>query len=108
MTDKKPEAAKRIGWRWADGKMHDTPPPSSEAMTFTPTAAEPKPAEEAPAAPSWPPVPADFAFGDRSRLRIQAIDFALRLAALNHTPKTDAQLIADAGQIERWIAEAQK
>jgi hypothetical protein len=97
-------------WKWDDGKMHDEPPPSSEMLTPAPL--PPKRESETDPAPSTtaaevdlpPAVPADFAFSDRARLRVQAIDFVIRAASLRRDPVTAAQMIKEAEYLERWLA----
>lgn len=60
MTDEvKPDLSARKGWQWADGKMHDTPPPSSEAMVPSPVLPL-LPAEQTAPIAKRAEVPADF------------------------------------------------
>lgn len=98
------------GFLWADGKRHPEPPPSSEPFQAASASPPPPPADvsaagEPMAAPVHAPVPANFSFTDRSRLRSQALDFAIRAAALmRHQVANGAAILQDAEDIERWIA----
>lgn len=99
-------------WKWADGLMHDTAPPDGDDLVIPaePGWTPPEPATAAdkavPApAPALPPVPDGFVFDDRARLRVQALDFAIRGGqAVGLNLKSGAALLAEAELIERWLA----
>lgn len=91
---------------WLDGKLHDAPPPR-DADLVIPAPPDWKPPEAA--KPIWvgidmaaPDVPRDFAFTDRTRLRMAALDFVLRRAAGGPT-MTGQAILSEAEDLERWI-----
>lgn len=78
----------------------EAPPPSIPTEDRTPRPAS------APAVTARPAVPDNFAHTDRTRLRVQALEFALRGGELLRARVgTGAEILAEAEQIERWIAE---
>lgn len=95
-------------WKWADGAMHDKPPPRASELVIP---AEPGWKPPAPARKKEPAqrqqfaaVPEDYAFTDRARLRMQALDFAIRGGAVaGMRVSSGAELLAEAEIIERWI-----
>lgn len=96
-------------WKWLDGEMHDAPPPRSKDLVipaepgWKPPPAPAKTDIDA-AIPSLPPVPSDFVFDDRARLRMQALDFAIRGGAVaGMRLRSGAELLKEAEIIERWI-----
>jgi len=119
---KKPPAAPAEpdkGFLWADGKRRAEPPPSAlpfeVAMSplppkpplddFPPPLRPPGPRPHDRFAADQPEVPSCFAFTDRSRLRAQAFDFALRAAAvMNHHPSSGRAILEEAENIEKWLA----
>ncbi len=120
----KPPAVPGRRWKWADGKMHDEPPPSSETMEVPPPPPKPAPlpGQETitvvvhpdgritdppkPAKVNRPAVPENFSFTERARLRAQALDFALRAASvLNYRVGSGAEILSEAEEIEKWIAQ---
>lgn len=112
--NQKPDDTLFQGYVWPDGKLHPEPAPSTQPFKVAPPSsdlckiAEPAKPEGSlpfldPTAPA--PVPDAFAFTDRARLRAQALDFALRAAALMHHPVANgAAILKDAEDIERWLA----
>lgn len=99
----------RKGWRWADGEMHDSPPPSSQ--DFPPVeaimAAAPVTDAALTTAPTKRPEVASNFLGKSPRvlLRITAMDFALRAAQVAKGSTTGEELISAAEEIERWMAQ---
>lgn len=104
----RPPAPPGRKWKWADGKMHDAPQPSARDLVIPaePGWKPPAPTVEAsvPVASAFAAVPHDFAFTDRARLRMQALDFAIRGGqAAGMRVRSGAELLAEAEIIERWI-----
>lgn len=95
-------------WLWADGHFHAEPPPSIKPIPMPPVPPVPEATPPVPAAtdPALPEVAAAFVFSDRARLRVQALDFAIRSASLLQAKvRNGAELLAEAEHIERWIAK---
>jgi hypothetical protein len=109
----KPDETLFQGYAWSDGKLHPEPPPSSLPfeVAMSPTTPKPPLDDFPPPRPhdrfaaDQPEVPSCFAFTDRSRLRAQAFDFALRAAVvMNHHPSSGRAILEEAENIEKWLA----
>lgn len=90
---------------WADGKLHDEPPPSSVPIPIP--APPPKSAENESAACAVAPIieiPMAWQPSARHLLRQLAMDFALRSAAVmgDRTIKGE-DLLRSAERIEQWL-----
>lgn len=96
------------GHLWVDGRWRDEPPPSEERVVlrcFERT--DDHSVRPAPTSPQRPPVPRDFAWTDRAMLRRFALEAALKAGGLlGSRPRTGAELLAEAEEIEKWVAEA--
>lgn len=53
-----------------------------------------------------PPVPVEFIYTDRRKLRALAMEYALRAGSLMRGVVTGEELIKAAEEIEKWIAQA--
>lgn len=96
------------GYFWADGAWHKDRPPSEENITFVVrelTNAGLQPPKPPPPPPRRP-VPKRFKSTARTRLRESALSLAVSAAHLIYRGVvTSADLIRDAEEIERWIAD---
>lgn len=96
-------APRRRRWLWASGQLHDEPPPSTETLVVSCVILE----EGQTAVHIPPPLPEvvdDFHFTERTRLRVQALDFVLRAAAIGGRPVSGQELQREAEGLEKWIA----
>ncbi len=104
-------------YRWADGKMHDSPAPSSETIKVplpeSTLGLGDVPQDGAPltryeSKPARPDVPKDFIHTPRTLLRQTAMDFVLRAATLNardrYSVVSGADLMREAEELEKWLA----